>query len=124
LGAVCEERNVKSSFCYYLEGEKNLGILKDQVENQPEYWEEIDNRYYLVFTKEETSFNAWEPINISDIKHDTDTRKYFSSKDEAKSFIIHNKPCLSFNEVKGLVGHGFFGSTSHQKLFELVKSRI
>ena len=124
LGAVCEERNVKSSFCYYFEGEKNLGILKDQVENQPEYWEEITDIYYLVFTKEETSFNAWEPIRVGTCLCDTDTKKYFSSKEGARDFIIQYKPCLSFNEVRGLVGHGFFGSTSHQKLFELVKSRI
>jgi hypothetical protein len=48
LGTTCEERNNKSSFCYYFEGEKNIGITKDQVENQPEYWEEVIEKGYEI----------------------------------------------------------------------------
>jgi hypothetical protein len=48
LGTTCEERNNKSSFCYYFEGEKNIGITKDQVENQPEYWEEVVEKDYEI----------------------------------------------------------------------------
>ena len=48
LGTTCEERNNKSSFCYYFEGEKNIGISKDQVENQPEYWEEVIEKEYEI----------------------------------------------------------------------------
>lgn len=48
LGTICEERNNKSSFCYYFEGEKNIGITKDQVENQPEYWEEVIEKDYEI----------------------------------------------------------------------------
>ena len=48
LGTICEERNIKSSFCYYFEGEKNIGITKDQVENQPEYWEEVVEKNYEI----------------------------------------------------------------------------
>jgi len=48
LGTTCEERNNKSSFCYYFEGEKNIGITKDQVENQPEYWEEVIEKDYEI----------------------------------------------------------------------------
>jgi hypothetical protein len=48
LGTICEERNNKSSFCYYFEGEKNIGITKDQVENQPEYWEEVIKKDYEI----------------------------------------------------------------------------
>jgi len=102
----------------------SMGMGHRFYEEHHEFWEEITNIYYLVFTKEETSFNAWEPIKVDVIKLDTDTKKYFSSKEGARDFIIQYKPCLSYNEVRGLVGHGFFGSTSHQKLFELVKSRI
>jgi hypothetical protein len=125
LGIICEERNNKSSFCYYYEGEKNVGILKNEVENQPEYWEEVvENIYYMVSLIDMGFHNAWEPIRVETIKYDTDTKKYFSTKEGARDFIIQHKPCLSFNEVRGLVGHSFFGSTSHQRLFELAKSRI
>ena len=41
LGVICEERNNKSKFCYFYENERNTAITKDQVENQPEYWEEV-----------------------------------------------------------------------------------
>ena len=50
LGTICEERNNKSSFCYYFEGEKNIGITKDQVENQPEYWEEVIEKDYEIIS--------------------------------------------------------------------------
>ena len=43
LGSVCEERNNTSRFCYNLEGETNTVVLKDHVENQPEYWEDISS---------------------------------------------------------------------------------
>jgi len=73
----------------------------DDYEKYTEFWEEITNIYYLVFTKEETSFNAWEPIRV-EICSTTDTnenRKFFKTKEEAEVFIIHNKPCLKFIEV-------------------------
>jgi len=50
LGTTCEERNNKSSFCYYFEGEKNIGITKDQVENQPEFWEEVIEKDYEILS--------------------------------------------------------------------------
>lgn len=54
LGIICEERNNKSSFCYYYEGEKNVGILKNEVENQPEYWEEVKEFTTLFFETDGT----------------------------------------------------------------------
>ena len=100
-------------------------IFRHSVEEYPEFWEEIlEDNYYLVSLTDMPFHNAWELIKIPDIRLDTDTKKHFSSKEGARDFIIQYKPCLSFNDVRGLVGHNFFGSTSHEKLFELVKSRI
>ena len=119
------EKQAKTQTYYHIYNDRKFGVLTEHVENNSEYWEEIlEDFYYLVFTEDETSFNAWEPIRVGAVKCDTDTKKYFSTKEGARDFIIQHKPCLSFNEVRGLVGHSFFGSTSHQRLFELAKSRI
>ena len=102
-----------------------IALKMNWIENQPEYWEEVvENIYYMVSLIDMGFHNAWEPIRVETIKYDTDTKKYFSTKEGARDFIIQYKPCLSYNEVRGLVSHIYFGSTSHQKLFELVKSRI
>jgi hypothetical protein len=100
LGTICEERNNKSSFCYYFEGEKNMGITKDQVENQQEYWEEITHIYYLVFTKEETSFKTWQSYRTESCAYDTDYKKYFTSKEEAEEYILLNKPDISIKYLE------------------------
>ena len=104
VGTICEERNNKSSFCYYFEGEKNIGITKGQVENQPEYWEEITNIYYLVFTKEETSFKSWVSYRVESIPFDMDNKKYFDSKEEAEEYILLNKPDISLNYLEDYYG--------------------
>ncbi len=100
LGTICEERNNKSSFCYYFEEEKNIGITKDQVENQTEYWEEVAHIYYLVFTKEQTSFKCWELYMTSSCTYDTDYKKYFTSKEEAEEYILLNKPDISLKYLE------------------------
>jgi len=104
LGTICEQRNNKSSFCYFFEGEKNIGIIKDQVENQTEYWKEITNIYYVVFTKEETSFNCWYPYKVEAYPYDTDCRKYFTLKEEAEEYILLNKPDISINYLEDYYG--------------------
>ena len=124
LGEVVE--GVDSSTFYFYKNPDlcRIVIRKTLVDNQPEYWKEVSDFYYMVSLTDMPFHNAWEPIRVNSVELDTDTKKYFSTKEGARDFIIQYKPCLSFNEVKGLVGHDFFGSTSHQKLFELVKSRI
>jgi hypothetical protein len=109
-------------------GSGDLGVMHlgcNSYEEYPEFYEEvIENIYYMVSLIDMGFHNAWEPMRVETIRYDTDTKKYFSTKEGARDFIIQHKPCLSFNEVRGLVGHSFFSSTSHQRLFELVKSRI
>ena len=47
--------------------------------------------------------NAWEPIRVETIKYDTDTKKYFSTEEGARDFIIQHKPCLSFNDIRDIL---------------------
>ncbi len=101
-----------------------LAVPKSDIENQPEYWEEILEVFFMVPLTDMPFHNAWEPIKISDIKHDTDTRKYFSTEEGAKSFIIHNKPCLSFNDVKEQVKNSNTPLCTISNIYHIVKSRI
>lgn len=133
LGIICEERNNKSSFCYYYEGEKNLAIQKDQVENQPEYWEKIeeDNTCYIVLTKKDEFFEPYKAYRIEGCLYQRgDTRQYFKTKDEAEGFILLNKPCLSYNDIASYfklnpIPNGFNGYTLFPLgLKDIIKSKI
>lgn len=125
LGTICEERNNKSSFCYYFEGEKNIGISKDQVENQPEYWEKInENLWYAVSKKDYqpnyTLFTAWWIYTIETCNPKRDSMlNYFKTKEEAEEFILYNKPCLSINDIGDGVSECFLN-----KLKRIVKSKL
>ena len=131
LGTVCEERNNKSSFCYYFEGEKNMGITKDQVENQPEYWEEVnENIWWCVWERdyiqnESTFFKAWIPKEIECIPDVWAThRHYFKTKEEADEYIIKNKPCLTLNDVGLILGGVDKKRDVFLELKRIVKSKL
>ena len=94
-------------------------------EKHSEYWEEInDDIYYLVFTENETSFNAWEPIRVGAVTYDTSTRKYFSTKEDAVNFIIQHKPCLSFYDINNEISTDNSKFRMLHNISELTKSRI
>lgn len=136
LGIICEERNNKSSFCYYYEGEKNLAIQKDQVENQPEYWEKIeeDTIWGVVFEQEHIQddkvyFKSWTPCKIECIPNVLATHRYlFKTKERAEYFILTNKPCLSYNDVSNFAINfdetGVYYKVYTEKLKEIIKSRL
>jgi len=135
LGTVCEEREERSSFCYFHKEEQYLGILKYHVENQPEYWEEVleevRNIYYMVSLSDMPFHNAWEPIRVETIPFDTDSKKYFETKEQAQEFILYNKPCLSYKDISFISrfnvkskGDVLLLEFSPSKLVEIIKSKI
>jgi hypothetical protein len=132
LGDVCEERNIKSSFCYYFKGEKNIGIPKDQVENQPEYWEEIRNILFVVSEVDYNQgnynyFQAWTVYKIYEDNKRDSILNYFKTKEEADDFVLHNKPCLSYSDIvwffKEDTKKNTF-STDIDILLEFIKSKL
>jgi hypothetical protein len=110
LGTVCEEREERSSFCYFYKEEQYLGILKYHVENQPEYWEEInDDVRYIVSTRNyqtnNTLFEEWFVYSIwPNFTSDSNHLNFFNTKEEAEYFIVKNKPCLSLQDVSLVLG--------------------
>ena len=94
------EKQAKTQTYYHIYNDKKFGVLTEHVENQPEYWEEVvEDIYYMVSLIDMGFHNAWEPMRVETIRYDTDTKKYFSAKEEARDFIIQYKPCLSVNDV-------------------------
>jgi hypothetical protein len=131
LGTVCEEREERSSFCYFHKEEQYLGILKYHVEKQPEYWEEVNDIYYMVSLTDMPFHNSWEPIRVETMPFDTDNRRYFETKKQAEEFILYNKPCLSYKDVSFISRFNVKSKEdvlllefSPSKLIELVKEKI
>lgn len=107
LGIICEERNNKSSFCYYYEGEKNVGILKNEVENQPEYWEEVVEDKCLfkgLFFNADGSFETI--IRLSDQVHFSVGDWFYPSSKSSEPNIILELRYISNGEFR------VFGSNS------------
>lgn len=119
-----------SSSYFYRSGDKRICVFNHHVENNPEYWEEINyNLWYVVSEKHYqpnyTLFEAWRVCKIESIGPSSlSPLHYFKTKEEAEYFVINNKPCLTFKEVKGLVGNGFLGSESEKQLIRIVKSKL
>jgi hypothetical protein len=101
-------------------------VIKYHVEDNPEYWEEFnDNIYWVVFTKEETSFKTYKPYKFeTSLWQSQDSRQYFKTEEEAKSFILFNKPCLSYNEVKEEIKSQVSHQGILQSIYHIVKSKL
>lgn len=109
LGTVVEKQ-IKSQTYYHIYNDRKFGVLSEHVENNADYWEEVeDNIWWIVFKNAETMFHSWTPYRLETILsyHKGDTREYLKTKEEAESFIILNKPCLSINDIKENVSECF-----------------
>ena len=99
LGTMVEGDN-KCNFSYS-RNSRQLCVLNSHVENNPEYWEKVEeNIWWVVFTKEDTIFESYYPYCLETSVFKTqDSRQYFKTKKEAEEFVIDNKPCLSYADV-------------------------
>ena len=119
VGTLVEKEPSSKSY-FFKSGNKNLCVLNNHVENNPEYWEEIDdNLYYMVVLMGGWFWPTWEAIAVETNAFNTEYRKYFKTIEEANEFILHNKPCLSFNNIKDVLD-------KHQAsaIQTLIKSRL
>jgi hypothetical protein len=103
LGTIAEkESKIKSNTSYYYkEGDSRWCIYDYHVEDNPEYWEKVNEYlWWVVFTKEEALFKTCTPYLIETYGfHKNDSRQYFKTKEEAEEFILDNKPCLSYTDI-------------------------
>ena len=119
LGTIVEKRE-KTQTYYYVYNDRKIGVLKEHVEDNPEYWEAIDfYQEYLVSLTDMAFHNAWESRRVHGKNKDTDTKKYFKTEEEAKHFILYNKPCLSINDIGNNIPE-----LTLDRLIQTVKSRL
>lgn len=84
-----------------------IALSNKWVENQPEYWEEVLDVWYVVLLKDSAFRNAWEIIKVQEDPSGLEHKKYFKTEEEAKEFILLNKPCLSINMISNNVSECF-----------------
>ena len=106
------ERNQKKD-CDY------IAILKKHVENNPDYWEEVNDIWYVVLLKDGAFRYAWEIIKVQEDPSGLEYKKYFKSRTEAEDFILYNKPCLSINEIGNNIPE-----LTLDRLIQTVKSKL
>jgi hypothetical protein len=106
------ERNQKKD-CDY------IAILKKHVEDNPYYWEEQNDIWYVVLLRDGAFRNAWEVIKVQEDPSVLEHKKYFKSRTEAEHFILYNKPCLSINDIGNNIPE-----LTLDRLIQTVKSKL
>lgn len=132
LGTIVEKELISKSY-FFRSGDKNICVLNNHVEDNPEYWEKVnDNLWWVVFTKKDTIFESYYPYCLETYVFKTeDSRQYFKTKEEAEEFILYNKPCLSYNDVlkmfcksRDFKGDNMTFYITEKSLKEFVKSKL
>ena len=111
LGTVAEkESKIKSNTSYYYsDGEKRWCIYDYHVEDNPEYWEKVNENLWWVVTSRDyqtgtTRFEAWYIYKVETCNpKDNGVLNYFKTEEKAEYFILKNKPCLSYNDIKDVL---------------------
>ena len=108
LGTIVEKEPSSKSY-FFRSGNKNLCVLNNHVEDNPEYWEKFNEYlWYAVFEKpymqdDKEYFTPWNIYMIETLDTQSTDRHLFKTREEAQEFILYNKPCLSLNNVGGLL---------------------
>ena len=73
--------------------------MKYHVEDNPEYWEEIIENKFMVSTRNSAFLNAYSVAKVSPNYKCNEYEVLFNSREDAKEFILYNKPCLSYGDL-------------------------
>lgn len=104
LGTEVEKDKISKSY-FYRCVDKMRVVLNDHVENNPEYWKEINEYlWYVVSTRDYQEsnmlFQEWFIYTIETcLPNNNGVLHYFKTKKEAEEFIEDNKPCLSYSDL-------------------------
>lgn len=123
----CKDRVVHYSVTHPTDLGCYLAIPKKDIEDNPEYWEEVKENIWWCVWKTDGFFKSWTPYRVECETVDKDkNRFYYKSKEEAKNFIIHNKPCLSYNDIRWIFEENTKKNTVSidiDKLIEIIKTK-
>ena len=101
LGTIVK-KEFSTEFIYIIDGSKfgnRYGVIKYNVEENPEYWEEVIENKFMVSTRNSAFLNAYNVAKVNPNYKCNEYEKLFDSKEAAEEFIIYNKPCLSFSDL-------------------------
>ena len=96
-----------------------LALPKKHIEDNPYYWEEQNDIWYVVLLRDGAFRNAWEIIKVQEDPSGLEHKKYFKSRTEAEHFILYNKPCLSINDIGNNIPE-----LTLDRLIQTVKSKL
>ncbi len=101
LGTIVQ-KEFDISFLYVIQESEDVlkyGIMKEHVEDNPEYWEEVVEKRFMVSTRNSAFLNAYNVAKVNPNYKCNEYEKLFDSNEAAEEFIIYNKPCLSFSDL-------------------------
>lgn len=101
LGTEVEQEPSSKSY-FFRSGNKNLCVLNNHVEDNPEYWEKVDEAtliYMVITEKGDNYFKTFLTANYLHQGIKYDDRVFFKTKEEADEFILNIKPCLSYSDI-------------------------
>ena len=111
LGTEVEKELRSSCSYFYRSGDKRASVLNQHVEDNPEYWEEVnENVWYVVSNRDYqphyTLFEEWTVYRIKTSYPQVrdENLNYFKTSEEAENFRLYNRPCLSLTEVQCIIG--------------------
>lgn len=125
---VDKDTKYSSSHSYfYRSGDKRICVFNEHVEENPEYWEEVIDVWYVVLLKDGAFRNAWEVIKVQEDPSELEHKKYFKTREEAEEFIVDNKRCLSYSDLIWNFTHNTKKNSIEvdiDKLLNLIKSKL
>ena len=93
------ERDTTSASQFYRTKYKTISVFKSHVEDNPEYWEEIIENKFMVSTRNSAFLNAYSVAKVNPHYKCNEYEVLFNSREDAKEFILYNKPCLSYGDL-------------------------
>lgn len=125
------EKQINSQTYYHIHNDRKFGVLTEHVEDNPEYWEKVnENLLWVVWERDYDQdlvklFRAWFAYKIECVPTTLGSeRHYFKTKEEADNFITRNKPCLSLNDVSLILGVSDRKREIFLELKRIVKSKL
>ena len=135
IGTVVEQEPPSSSF-FFRNGDKRVCVLKEHVEDNPEYWKKINEYTWYIVSEDDYKqfdtvlFKKWTTYEIETYEEPTLFRG-FKTREQAESFILYNKPCLSYNDVikmfcksRDFLGGNMTFYITEKSLTEFIKTKL
>ena len=100
IESVVEESSSLSAYVFEdVENSIFFKAPKRYIEDNPEYWEEVIENKFMVSTRNSAFLNAYSVAKVNPNYKCNEYEVLFNSREDAKEFILYNKPCLSYGDL-------------------------